>query len=293
MHYLILCILSSTGIFIIFKFLDRKNISPYPVIVINYLVASLLGFLINRDDLSMHAIISAPWLPISFLIGVLFIVMFFIIARSSQAAGISITTVASKMSVVFPVIFSMLIDDSDKLTIFKLAAIITALLGVLLTVYTPVSNRDILKKISLPLILFVGMGIVDSLVKYAQHSHVENADRALFSAVLFAIAFLTGVIVLPFKGDQIVHFKKGLTWSWGLALGIVNFGSIYLMVSALNFIGKDGSSTDSSIIFGLNNIGIVSLSVLAGIIIFSEKLRPINWIGIIISMMAIILFTLS
>ncbi len=293
MHYLILCILSSTGIFIIFKFLDRKNIAPYPVIVINYLVASLFGFLINRADLSMDAILSASWLPISFLIGVLFIVMFFIIAHSSKAAGISITTVASKMSVVFPIVFSMMIDDSDNLTLFKLAAIVTALIGVLMTVFTPVSNRDILKKISLPLILFVGMGIVDSMVKFAQHSYVDNADRALFSAVLFAIAFLTGALILPFKRDHIVHFKKGATWAWGMGLGIVNFGSIYLMVSALNYIGKDGVSIDSSIIFGVNNIGIVSLSVLAGIIIFSEKLRPINWIGIAISIVAIILFTLN
>lgn len=293
MHYLILCILSSTGIFIIFKFLDRKSIAPYPVIVINYLVASLFGFLINRADLSMQSIVSAPWLPISFLIGVLFIVMFFVIARSSQAAGISITTVASKMSVVFPIVFSMMIDDSDKLTLFKLSAIVAALVGVLFTVYTPVSSRDILKKISLPFILFVGMGIVDSLVKFAQHSYVDNADRALFSALLFAIAFLTGLVILPFKRDHVKHFKKSATWIWGVALGIVNFGSIYLLVSALNYIGNDGVATDSSIIFGVNNIGIVSLSVLAGIALFSEKLRPVNWVGIAISIIAIILFTMN
>lgn len=292
MHYLILCILSSTGIFIVFKFIDRKNIAPYPVIVINYLVASLLGLLINSEDISLRSVASLPWLPISFLIGVLFILMFFVIARSTKVAGISTTTVASKMSVVFPIVFSMLIDASDSLTLIKSLAILTALIGVLLTVYTPVSNSGLMKKITLPLVLFIGMGIVDSLVKYAQHRFVDNADRALFSAILFFIAFLTGILMLPFRKSSIGSFKKLNTWLWGIGLGIFNFGSIYLMVSALNFVNAEGIGTDSSIIFGLNNIGIVSLSVLAGVLIFTEKLKAINWIGISLSVLAIVLFTI-
>lgn len=292
MHYLVLCILSSTGIFIVFKFLDLKNLAPYPVIVINYLVASLLGLLINSSDFSVSSIMHLPWLPISFLIGVLFILMFFVVARSSQLAGISITTVASKMSVVFPIIFSMIIDPADTLTITKLLAIIIALLGVLLTVYKPSSDSVLTKNISLPLVLFIGMGLVDSLVKYAQHRFVDNPDRALFSAVLFFIAFLTGVLILPFRRRSLASFKSAKTWLWGLALGIVNFGSIYLMVSALNYVDSDGIGTDSSIIFGLNNIGIVSLSVLAGVLLFTEKLKPVNWIGIVLSLIAILLFTI-
>ncbi len=293
MHYLILCILSSTGIFVVFKFLDRKDVLPFPVIVINYLIASLFGFLINSADFSLKSIISQPWLPISFLIGVLFIVLFFVIARSSRVAGISVTTVASKMSVVFPIIFSMLIDSSDVLTLTKLLAIIIALIGVLLTVYTPSSNSVLMKKITLPLILFIGMGIVDSLVKFAQHQYVENSDKALFSAVLFFIAFLTGILILPFKKGMIGHFKKAATWFWGIVLGIVNFGSIYLLVSALNHVNNNEIRTDSSVIFGLNNIGIVGLSILVGLLIFSEKLKLINWIGIALSVVSILLFTIA
>jgi drug/metabolite transporter (DMT)-like permease len=293
MHYLVLCILSSTGIFVVFKFLDRKNIAPYPVIVINYLVASIFGFLINSADFSLKSVMTLPWLPISLLIGVLFILMFFVIARSSQVAGISTTTVASKMSVVFPIVFSMIIDPTDSLTLTKIFAIITALIGVLLTVYSPGSNAGLMKKITLPLVLFIGMGIVDSLVKYAQHHFVENPDRALFSAILFFIAFLTGVLMLPFRKGAVSHFKKINTWLWGIGLGIFNFGSIYLMVSALNFVNAEGLGTDSSIIFGMNNIGIVSLSVLAGVLIFTEKLKTINWVGIALSVIAIILFTIT
>jgi len=238
-------------------------------------------------------IFTAGWIPVSILIGFLFIVMFFLVARSSNEAGISVTTVASKMSVVFPISFSMMIDPSDQLTLLKSAAVFATLTGVMLTIYEPGKSLQARKRTFLPLVLFIGMGLVDSLVKFAQHSYVSDRETALFSAVLFTMAFLTGMVILPFRKEGISEFKKKAVWWWGLLLGIVNFGSIYLMVSALNHVNEYGSRIDSSIIYGANNIGIVSLSVLAGLVIFHEKLRTVNWIGIGISAGAIVLFSIS
>jgi drug/metabolite transporter (DMT)-like permease len=293
MIYLGLSILSSTGIFLVFRFLGQKSLPSFPVIIINYLTASLLGLLVNANRLRISEIISAPWIAVSILIGFLFIVMFFIIAKSSGEAGISITTVASKMSVVFPIAFSMLIDPSDRLTLIKSFAVMAALAGVLLTVYKPGNTAADRKKMFIPLLLFIGMGGVDSLVKFAQHAFVRDENTALFSAVLFFMAFVTGMIILPFRKEGVREFRKGQVWIWGILLGIVNFGSIFMMVSALNFTGTGGTRIDSSIIFGANNIGIVSLSVLAGLVIFREKLHTINWFGIGISALAIILFSMS
>jgi len=293
MTYLILCIFSSTGIFLVFKFLDQKNLPSFPVIIINYLVAALMGFIVNADQMEPGDIFTAGWIPVSILIGFLFIVMFFLVARSSNEAGISVTTVASKMSVVFPISFSMMIDPSDQLTLLKSAAVFATLTGVMLTIYEPGKSLQARKRTFLPLVLFIGMGLVDSLVKFAQHSYVSDRETALFSAVLFTMAFLTGMVILPFRKEGISEFKKKAVWWWGLLLGIVNFGSIYLMVSALNHVNEYGSRIDSSIIYGANNIGIVSLSVLAGLVIFHEKLRTVNWIGIGISAGAIVLFSIS
>lgn len=293
MTYLILCIFSSTGIFIVFKYLDQKSLPSFPVIIINYLVASIMGFIVNADQMKVSDIFSASWIPVSVLIGFLFIVMFFVIARSSNEAGISVTTVASKMSVVFPIAFSIMIDPADQLTLLKGAAVIATLTGVLLTIYEPGRSLQARKRKFLPLVLFIGMGLVDSLVKFAQHSYVSDRETALFSAVLFAMAFLTGIVMLPFRKEGVSEFRAAAVWRWGLLLGIVNFGSIYLMVSALNHVNEYGARIDSSIIYGANNIGIVSLSVLAGLLIFHEKLRKINWIGIAVSAIAIVLFSIS
>lgn len=293
MLFLILCILSSTGIFIVFKSLDRFKIPSFPVIVINYLVATVLGFVINPGMAQVDEVLKMDWLAASIIIGILFIVMFFLVAYSSQKAGISVTTVASKMSVIFPIIFSMIIDPGDQLSPLKSMAILCTLCGVALTVYNPGNGVKNRAAIYIPLILFAGMGIVDSLVKYAQHRFVGDQDAAIFSAVLFLNAFVAGIIVLLFTPRHFRSFQKPAIWGWGILLGVVNFGSIFFIVRALNFVSAKGEITDSSVIFGINNTAIVALSVMAGLLVFKERLKLINWVGIILSAIALILFSLG
>jgi drug/metabolite transporter (DMT)-like permease len=291
MHFLILCILSSTGIFIVFRSLERFSIPSFPIIVINYLTATVLGFAINRTGFDIQTIINSNWLSMSILIGILFILMFFLVALSSRRAGISVTTVAAKMSVILPIIFSMVLDPADKINLWKSVAIISALCGVFLTVYKPGKKSVNRAVLYIPLILFVGMGIVDSLVKFAQFRFVNDPDTALFSGVLFLNAFLTGVVILIFTPRYLPHFVKPSRWGWGVLLGGVNFGSIYFLMRALNYVAPSGRGIDSSVIFGVNNTGIVALSILAGLILFRERLSLINWVGVSLSALALILFS--
>ncbi len=233
------------------------------------------------------------WLPASILIGILFILMFFLVAYSSQKAGISVTTVASKMSVIFPILFSMLIEPGDRFTLLKGAAILCTLIGLALTVYNPregISKRAVL---IIPIILFAGMGLVDSLVKFAQHRYVSDSETALFSAVLFLNAFIAGLVILIFTPRYFHSFKVPAVWGWGILLGGVNFGSIFFLVRALNFTTPAGGMIDSSVIFGINNTGVVALSVMTGLLVFGERLKPINWMGISLSVLALILFSVG
>jgi drug/metabolite transporter (DMT)-like permease len=292
MHFLLLCILSSTAIFVIFKTINRLSIPAFPVIVINYLTATLLGLLIYSGNTDFTSIPGSGWLPISVLIGIMFILMFFLVAFSTRKAGLSVTTVASKMSVIFPIVFSLIIDPSDQLTMIKSAAVVIALGGVILTVYKPNEGQAERSIIFIPLLLFVGMGVVDSLVKLAQQQYVSDDETALFSAILFLNAFISGLAALIFYRKHNRYFLKRAVWGWGLLLGIVNFGSIFFLVRALHYSSPAGKSMDSSVIFGANNISIVALSVLVGLLIFKEKLSYINWIGVVLSAVSLLLFTL-
>lgn len=292
MHFLLLCIISSTGIFVVFKSIEKSHLPSFPVIVINYFVATLLGFLINPGTVNPGMILESSWFPVSIIIGIMFILMFFLIAFSTRKAGISVTTVASKMSVIFPMVFSMLIDPSDRFTAIKAAAIALTLGGVALTVFKPGQKSPDPAVIYVPLALFLGMGVVDSLVKFAQFHFVKDADAALFSAILFLNAFASGAIIIAFYPKLHRSFLRPAPWIWGTILGGVNFGSIFFLVHALNYISPAGGGADGSVVFGINNIGIVGLSVLLGLWVFKERLQPLNWLGIILSALALILFTL-
>ena len=80
---------------------------------------------------------------------------------------------------------------------------------------------------------------------------------------------------------------------WGSCLGLVNFGSIYFLVRALNFRDPLGNGLDSSVVFGINNIGIVCLSVLLGRLAFSERLSLMNKTGIFICLLATVILAIS
>ena len=81
--------------------------------------------------------------------------------------------------------------------------------------------------------------------------------------------------------------------AWGILLGLVNFGSIFFLVKTLNYQHPLQGSIDSSVVFGINNIGIVTLSVLLGVLLFKERLSRINIAGILICILATFILTFA
>lgn len=292
MIFLILSIFSSAAIYVIFKYLDRFKIATFNVIIINYITASILGILLTKTQADIFPIHQNAWFPYSVLIGVLFILMFVVIAKSSQVVGIAITTVSNKMSVIIPIIFSIMIDPNDELTNLKTTGIILAILAVFLTVYRKRKVEFDPRNIYLPVILFLGMGVVDSIVKYSQHNFVNDDILPLFTVILFIMAAISGLVTkiirkTPFK--ELLNHKVLL---WGIALGISNYGSLYFLIKALNYRNSLGDNIDGSIVFGINNLGVIAVSVMIGLIVFKEKLLKINWVGIIISFVAIYILSI-
>ncbi len=288
MIWIILSTLSSTGIFVIFKLIDRAKANLLNVIIINYLVASLFGFFL-KGNFPIKEIVSSEWFFAGILIGILFIVMFFIIGLSSIKVGISITTVASKMSVIIPILFAI-IAYSEPLGFVKVFAIFLAFIAVFLTVFrkTNESNKLNLSYLFLPIILFIGMGMVDSLVIFSKEKYVNDEAAALFTATLFGFSFLSGLVAGIFNPKSFLNFRYSKNWILGISLGIVNFGSIYLILRALN-----SGIFNNSIVYGIVNIGIVTLSVIIGTLFFKEKLTKLNYIGISLSIISIFLLSIA
>lgn len=287
MIYIVLSILSSAAIYVIFKFVDRYKINTFNVIIINYITAAILGVLLTKFKTDIFPLHQNAWFPYSVLIGILFIMMFVVIAKSSQVVGIAITTVSNKMSVIIPIAVSIIIDPLDILTNYKAIGIILAILAVFLSVYRKRKVEFDPRNIYLPIILFLGMGLVDSIVKYSQQYHVADDILPLFTVILFAMAAIAGIITKLIRKTSFKELADVKTLLWGIGLGISNYGSLYFLIKALNHKNQLGETLDGSIVFGINNLGVIALSVLIGLIVFKEKFLKINWIGIILSLVAI------
>ncbi|MEA4966739.1 MAG: hypothetical protein VB048_01295 [Bacteroidaceae bacterium] len=276
MLYLFLSIFSSIAILILFKIIGKYDIKVIQPIIINYFVATALGYF--SSGLSPKEVMEIPlsWIWPGVFIGSLYVFTFFLIGYSTKKAGMALTTIASKMSFVFPMFFSILIDANDNYSNIKFILLIMAILAVFLSVYKKrVKTIDSLFIIFLPFILFVLMGIADSLVKYSQNYYIKDESQSsIFSFLIFSFAAIWGIILIMFQKDkkEILQPKVLII---GIILGICNFGSLYFFINALNSL-----TFNNSLVIALNNMGVVLFSIIIALSFFKEKVSKLNKAGI-------------
>ncbi len=277
MLYLIASIISSTTIYVIFRIAKNYSCKLSQLITINYLTATIFGFsLMMRFNLRpIHE--GIQWIPFAVCLGILFIAMFYLIGLSSQKAGITVTTLANKLSLVFPVFFS-LIWFNETVTAYKYIGLATAIAAVIATLYKKDLKKVKMPAIILPLVIFIGSGFTDSFIKYIQATQLSAIDTGSFSTIVFLVSFICGTVLLFTRPGHMLSKLTTSTFLLGILLGMVNFGSLYFFINALN-----KSGLGSSLIFTINNLLIVALSAAAGHFIFREQMNRVNLAGFILA----------
>lgn len=289
MIYLILSILCSSSLFILFKYFEKYGVTTFLAIVINYLIASSTGILSLNGIPEWTEFSTKAWLPNALLLGFFFISLFYIMAITSQRLGPSVASIANKMALVVPVIYAV-IYYGDTLNFLKIAGIVLALLGIYLASVKPKTQLAGFDKklLLIPILLFVGSGFIDTFIKYNQEYHLAGSAREAnaFSALIFSTAFCLGLIILVIRFKQFKWNRQSIVG--GVLLGVINYGSIYFLIQALNH-----SSFESSIVFPLNNMGVVILTSSASFLIFKERFSTRNKWGVLIALVSITCIALS
>lgn len=279
MIYLLSAILTSTLIILGFKVFEKLRIDTVTAITTNYLIASGLGFWLAGEQVNVSTLPFESWFPLSMISGVLLIATFYVYASSAQKSGIAITAVSGKMSVVIPVLLGFIWYNDDA-SWTKIAGIILAMLAFWLTFRKKNEKKERIIWL-LPLLLFLGNGMNDSVFKIAEEDHLQD-DFIYFLATAFAASLILGLIVLFIR-----NIRTRMTFSWksivaGVVLGIVNWYSTYFFLQGLHHF-------DVSLFVPVFNVSIVLGGALGGYLLFREKLRPVNWIGILLAIGAITL----
>lgn len=287
MIFLLLSIIISTLLGISFKVISLKNIDALQAIVVNYIVAGALGFLTTKSSITPANVTGQPFIYLAIFLGLIFIITLFSIARATVKYGISVAQVANRMSVVIPITIAILFYG-DNLSVLKITGIILALTAVYL-----VSHKESSGKTSdklwwlLPLIIFICSGIIDSSVNYAQRYLIDDSNFDAFLSTIFSAAFFFGMIILIYR---LKIKNEKIQWQAipsGIIIGSLNYASMYTIVKALN-----SGALEPSSLFPINNLSILTLSTIISVLIFKEKLSNKNWIGILLSLLAIFILGL-
>ncbi|WP_158841863.1 EamA family transporter [Polaribacter sp. L3A8] len=287
MIYLIFSILFSTLLFVIFKYFDIYKIDTLKAIVVNYLVAFGFGFGLSEITFSFNEIPEKPWFFGAIILGALFVAVFFVMANTAQQNGVSVASVAGKMSVVIPVVFGVILYD-ESVTFFKVLGILIALISVYLA--SVKEEKSTLNKAGLlfPVLLFFGSGIIDTTLKYIEVSFVQKNETALFSGSLFGFAAFFGLLILLIKSlkkREPFGLKNIIA---GIILGVPNYFTIVFLIKAMQT-----SGFESSTLFTVNNVSVVVVSTLVGLLLFKEKFSLKNKIGVALAILGIVLVTIA
>jgi hypothetical protein len=287
MIYILLCILVNTAIILAFRFFPKFNIDSFQAIAANYYVASFLGFQLSNETFDVHYISHQPWLIHVIILGLLFVSLFYLISVTTIVFGVSVSSVANKMSIVIPVMFAVMVYG-DSLTKMQLVGVILAIAAVMMVSFKksfdqasiPIKQWHYL----LPIVLFFGCGSIDTLIGFLQKKYTSTVSNEYILSTAFLFAAVAGtlsfLIMLALKKIQ----AKPKSILVGLLLGIPNFFSMYLVMKSL----ESGILT-SSTFFPVNNMSIVVLGTLISVLVFKETLSKLNTFGIILSVIAIVL----
>ena len=283
---LALSVLFSSLIFVVFKLFSKYKIETLYAIISNYFVACTVGLFFYKGEVSIVEIPEKPWFWGTFALGFLFIIVFNLMAATSQRLGVSVASVATKMSLVIPVLVGVFLYK-EELGGFKILGILLALAAVYFASIKEKSKAIQNASLLLPFMTFMGSGVIDASLGYFQKEYITNLELPIFSATVFACAALVGLIFILFKSNKKafkVNFRNILG---GICLGIPNYFSIFFLLRALQ-----NESLNSASVFTINNVAIVMFSTLLGILLFKEKISVKNWGGIALAVISIILVAL-
>ena len=290
MFYLLLTILANVAIFMAFRSYTKLGINTFPAIITNYGVCVITGVLYTGfSNVSSEVDTSAPWFYMAMVLGIIFVSTFYLMARTTQLRGVSVATVASKMSLAIPVVFSLFILKlgTNNLDNWNYLGIILAFVAIIMV--SKKEKEGVIKKqpltlkyIALPLAVFLLGGVIDTSLNYANHHYVTEATEAVFPIFIFGFAFIIGLTIAIVRGIKFT--RKDILG--GIYLGVPNYFSIYLQLKALSAFDNNGA-----ILYPSLNIGIIIASTLMAIFLFKEKLSRINMIGVSLAIIVILLLS--
>lgn len=281
MVFLILSVICSVSVGVIFKMARRYSINIPQIVAANYVLAMALCYFFFSPDLTAVGT-NAPW-AIYIALGILLPSIFLVLVASIKHMGIVKTDAAQRLSLFIPILAAWLIFG-EKFNTLKITAFGIAFPALLLILTKPTDNTK--NKWIYPAMVLLGFGLIDILFK--QIALFTNLPYTTSLFIVFGLALTIMVMVVAFE----MGFKETKLNSknllFGGLVGLFNFGNILFYLKAHQSFAENPST-----VFAGMNMGVIILGSLTGIFIFKEKLSKMNYAGLFLALIAIVLIVLS
>lgn len=281
MLFLILSVICSVSVGVVFKIARGYSINIPQIVATNYIFALLLCYFFFSPDFSVVAT-DAPW-RIYISLGVLLPSIFLFLAASIKNVGIVKTDAAQRLSLFIPILAAWLIFG-EKFDALRITAFLIAFPALLLILAKPSENTK--NKWIYPAIVLIGFGLIDILFK-----QIALYTNLPYTTSLFIVFGLAMVIMTVIVGFEIVFKKIKFNYKnllFGGLVGLFNFGNILFYLRAHQSFAENPST-----VFAGMNMGVIIIGSLTGIVVFKEKLSKINYAGLFLALVAIVLIVMS
>ena len=297
MGFLALKVLCSVGVGLTVRHAAHKGINRLGMIRINYAAAAIIAFLllVVRPEVR----VSRTTLWIALVAGVSYAATMLLWSQAISRSGIAKTVGFTRMSVIIPVLVSMLAwKEIPRLT--QGVGIVLGVAALLITGHRPATtDRQQATgetRPAGPLLLaglFVASGIAALSTKLFQEL-CPAQENLHFQALLFVIAFMVATVssgTVPLfrsgKGDSPQHRERTdrKSLEWGLVLGTVNVGSSIFMVLALGLIA-------GPLAFPISAAAEVAVLAVMGRVVWKEPLDRLSMVGLGMTLAALVLVQL-
>ncbi|MBC7204730.1 MAG: EamA/RhaT family transporter [Pusillimonas sp.] len=279
MYVLLLSIGCSVAVSVLLKLARSRRFDLGQAIAVNYIAATILTLGLLQPQ--PQTLLNNPdaWGLLSAL-GLLLPTVFIVMAIAVRHAGIVLSDVAQRLSLLVPLLAAFLFFN-EVLTTQKLLGMALAFAALICLLikkksFNPIQPRAFLTPLAL-IGVWLGYGVIDILFKQLARTGSQFAT-SLLGAFVLAGGFMLLILVFkktPWTARNVIA---------GLLLGVLNFGNIYFYIRAHQLFPEN-----PSLVFAAMNIGVICTGTLIGAVIFRERLGKVNVIGIALAIAAMLL----
>lgn len=277
MTYLILSILCSVAVSVLLKVARRQGIDIRQAIAFNYVMACGLTWFLLAPSLTPTAGHPLPWLLFAIL-GIILPVLFMIMSRGVEYAGIVRADAAQRLSLFLTVLASFVLFG-EALSVNRGLSLALAFAALFCLLWKPAdvaAGASVRQGALYLFLIWLGYGVVDMLFK-----QIAKTGTA-FSSGLFVSFVLAGVIMFAYLLIRRTRWNARSILG-GLLLGLLNFCNILFYIRAHQTFHEN-----PTLVFTVMNIGVISLGTIVGAILFREKISRINLLGIALAIVAVL-----